>query len=232
MRTLIHLTSKTGPDIAGPEAETLCLIYMLLLHEYGIDHYRHISITLVGAGDDEVVTKYPGKKIAVGLRYPVPEDLALKGVDGRKRVRLDAIHAALLRVAAFEHKLDADLLEGIRRRILKNDLSFEFVCQREMRGRVQATLVVHADVTGLDYYVMAGEGGRVRFKLWIYSRSASVAQFVEDPLQLAWKDDDQLIISGRSMEEEICVLVKEGRAWSRRVDRHVRVKGARKVLMA
>jgi hypothetical protein len=232
MRTHLHLTSTSGPEIAGPEAEALCLIYSFLLHACGLDHYKRISITLLGEDKEEAVMKSPGKKIEVGIRNPLPEDLSSKGREGRSKAFLEVIHAAMLRVAAFEYKLDAGVLEGIRKRMLQSDVSFEFALQSETRGDVQATLRVHADMNRLDYYVLVVEGGRVKFKLWIYSRSTSGMNVSDVVLDLVWKDENELVISGRSMEVEIHVLIREGRAWSRRVGRYVRVRTARKVVMA
>ncbi|MDO6432996.1 hypothetical protein Q4E93_20475 [Flavitalea sp. BT771] len=232
MRTQLHLTSTSDPAIAGPEAEAFCLIYSFLLHACGLDHYKRIDITLVGADKDEGVTKYPGKKIAVATRYSLPEDLAAKGREGRSKAFLEVIHAALLRVAALEYKLDAGVLESIRKRMLHSEPSFEFACQSVTRGAVQATLRVHADMTRLDYYVLVVEGGRIKFKLWIYSRSTSGVNVADVALDMTWKDDNELVISGKSMDVEIHVLINEGRAWSRRVPRNGRVRTARKVVMA
>ena len=223
--------STSGPAIAGEETAPLCLIYSFLLHACGLDHYKRIAITLLGDNEDEVVTRSPGKKIAVGVRHPLPEDIAAKDHEERNKAFLEVIHAGLLRVAAFEHKLDAGVLESIRKR-MKSDLSFEFACLSAMMGPVQATLRVHADMDRLDYYVLVVEGGRIKFKLWIYSRSTSGVHVADVLLNMVWKDENELVISGKGMEVEVHVLIQEGRAWSRRVGRIGKVRRARKEVMA
>lgn len=204
MRTKLFLHPAAPHEAGCTEAGALCLMYMSLLHEYGQDHYKQISIY---EGMTESVVR-TGKHVCVKLKY----DSERRDVE-KNRIRLEIIHAALLRVAVFENKLDLQVLDRIRQRILESEFMLEIVYRKERRkdGTV-AKIVVHPEMEWFDYYVVVEERGVESFKLWIHSGEPDVEEMAALFATMEWKNNNELVIIRQSLEAEIRVFVKERRA--------------------
>jgi hypothetical protein len=214
MYTEIRLGSVIVHGVGGPEAAAMDMIYICLLHEVGQDVYRRIGINQIGEDLDEFVTKEPGNKIHVNIRYPAYVDFELKSVDDKNKIRLDVIHTALLRVAEYDKKLNVDQLEAIRKKILDNNFSFEFVCQsyiNKTNRNLIAKVVVHPEIDRFNYYAIIEEDEKLRCRVHIYNGRTGVF-FGEDFFSHGkWKGTDELVISGKQKEVDICIFINECR---------------------
>jgi len=159
--------------------------------------------------------KDPGNKIHVNIRYPAYMDFESKSVDEKNKIRLDVVHAALLRVADYDKKLDIDQLEAIRRKVLDNNFSFEFVYKSYVNKKNEsliAKIIVHPEMESFKYYAIIEENGKIRCRVDIYNGRTGVF-FGEDFFsQGKWKGTNEFIIWGKRKEVEIHVLVDECRA--------------------
>lgn len=214
MKTEIRLGSIVGHGVGGHEAASMDMIYICLLHEFGQDVYKRIGINQIGADLDEFVMKEPGNKVHVNIRYPAYEDFELKSVEEKNKIRLDVIHTALLRVAEYDKKLNIEQLEAIRRKILNNSFSFEFVCKtyvNKKKKNLVAKVVVHPDIDRFDFYAIIEENRKVVCRVHIYNGRTGVF-FGEDFFSYGkWEGENELIIWGKMKEVEIHILVAECR---------------------
>lgn len=214
MKTEIRLGSVVPHGVGGAEAAAMDLIYICLLHEFGQDIYRRIGINQIGEDLNEFVMKEPGNKVHVNIRYPVYDDFELKSVDERNRIRLDIVHSALLRVAEYDKKLDTYQLEAIRKKILDNNFSFEFVFKSHVNkknGNLVAKITVHPEMDRFNYYAVIEENGKVKCRAPIYSGRTGVFFGEEFFFYGKWKRENEFIIWGKGKEVEIHILVDECR---------------------
>lgn len=215
IRTQLRLNSVVPHGVgSGSESLALDLIYAFLLHEFGQDVYRYISINQIGSDLNEFVMKEPGKKIHVNIRYPAHQDFEIKNIDEKNRIRLDVVHAALLRIADFDKKLAVEQLEAIRKKILANNFSFDFVCTSHVNKKASnltAMIIVHPATDRFDYYVLVQEDKKVKCKLHIY-RGRPGLLFTEFFFYGKWKGKSELIIWGKEKEVEIHILIDECKA--------------------
>jgi hypothetical protein len=214
MKTQLRLNSVVPNGVgSGSESLALDLIYEFLLHEFGQDIYRYISINQIGSELNEFVMKDPGNKIHVNIRYPVDEDFELKSVDEKNEIRLDVVHSALIRIAEYDKKLDISQLEAIRKKIIASKFSFDFVCKSYLNKSAPGLvgmIIVQPTVEKFDYYVLIEEEKKVKCKLLIYNGRPGV-HYSDFFFYGKWKGKNELIIWGKSKEVEIHILVDECR---------------------
>jgi hypothetical protein len=215
MTTQLRLNSVVPHGVgSGSESLALDLIYEFLLHEFEQDIYRYISINQIGSELNEFVMKEPGNKIHVNIRYPAHEDFESKSVDEKNEIRLDVVHTALLRVAEYDKKLDIEQLEAIRKKIIANNFSFDFVCRSHVSKQapnLTGMIIVHPAMDKFDYYVLIEEDKKPKCKLHIYNGRPGV-HFTEFFFNGKWKGENEFIIWGKGKEVEIHILVDECRA--------------------
>lgn len=214
MKTEIRLGSVVAHGVGGPEAAAIDLIYICLLHEFGQNIYRRIGINQIGEDLNEFVIKESGNKIHVNIRYPAYEDFEARSIQEKNEIRLDVVHAALLKVAEYDKKLDIHQLEAIRRKILDNNFHFEFVCKSYVKKNENTLIkvVVHPEIDRFNYYAIIEEHGKIRCKIHLYS--GRTATFFGEGFFFygKWKGENEFIIGGKRKEVEIHILVDECRA--------------------
>lgn len=214
MKTEIRLGSVVPHGVGGPEAAAMDLTYICLLHEYGQDIYRRIGINQIGEDLNEFVIKEPGNKIHVNIRYPAHKNFESKSAEEKNKIRLDVIHAALLRVAEYDKKLNVHQLEAIRKKILDNNFSFEFVFKSHINKKNEnlvAKISVHPEMARFNYYATIEENGKVKCRVRIYNGQTSVFFGEDFCFYGKWKGENQFIIWGKKKEVEIRILVDECR---------------------
>jgi hypothetical protein len=214
MKTEIRLGSVVPHGVGGAEAAGMDLIYTCLLHEFGQDIYKRIGINQIGEDLNEFVIREPGDKIHVNIRYPAYEDFESKSVEEKNKIRLDVMHAALLRVAEYDKKLDIYQLDAIRKRILDNDFSFEFVLKSHASKKDEnlvAKITVHPEMDRFNFYAIIEENGKVKCRVPIYNGRTGVFFGEEFFFYGKWKGKNEFIIWGKKKEVEIHILVDECR---------------------
>ena len=209
MDTQIRLGSVIPHGVGGPEAGAIDLIYYFLLREYGQNSYNHIFINQIGEDLNEIILKQ-GKQININIRYPAQEDFELKSDYEKNRIRLDVTHAALLRIAEKEKKLDIQILEIIKNKILENNFSFDFVLKtfkNKKPDNLFAKLIVQPKASSFLYYIQIEEDEKVKCKLPIYNGFTNTF-YVRKLFGIGkWKKNNDFILKGKNGEVEIHIIV-------------------------
>lgn len=212
MKTEVRLGSVVKHGVGGPEAGAIGLIYSNLLHEHGQDFYKRIGINQVGEDLNEFITKEPGNKIHVNIRYPVFEDFESKQLDEKNKIRLDVIHSSLRRIADYDKRLNVIQLELIREKILENNFSFKIMCKSfvsTVSKDLVAKIIVHPEMNKFDYYVLIENQGKVICDQWIYSGITDLIYFPELFSEARWKDAKELVLTGKRKEVEIKIMIDD-----------------------
>jgi len=209
MATQIRLGSVVPHGVGGPQAGAIDLIYYFLLNEHSQNPHSYIFINQIGDDLDEVIIK-KGKEIYINIRYPAPDDFESKNEDEQNRIRLDVIHLALLRIAAKEKKLNIQILETLKNRILENNFSFYFVFKtfiNKKNNDLIAKLVIHPNPDAFEYFIHIEEQGKLKCKLPIYNGFTNII-YVADLFWFGkWKNDNDFVLTGKKKEIEIHIKV-------------------------
>jgi hypothetical protein len=195
---------------ASPECTALELIYIFLLERFEQNYYKRIIINQIGDDLEEFVLKEPNKKIHVNIRYPVYVDFEKKSIQERNMIRLDIIHNALLRVAAYDKKLNSAKLEAIRNEILEKDFQFEFPINTfiaKSTADLVGKLTVIPNIDRFDFYVTIKESGDEKCRIHIYSGRPVVFCGEDFFFKGVWKNQNQLSLSGKQKEIETIISV-------------------------
>ena len=189
------------------------MIYTSMLNEFGQGYYRYIGINQIGDELNEFVMKEAAKTIHVNIRYPVFNDFESKSTGEKNRIRLDVIHAALVRIAEYDKKFDVRVLESIREKILEKDFSFEFICKSfvyKKTGVRVAKIVLQPEMNKFNYYVIIEDAGKAIRRLLMYVGLTDAIYVPKLFSEGKWKSENEIIIKGKLNEVEISVTVNEG----------------------
>src|SRR5688572_24826744 len=179
--------------------------------EYRQDAYSCIFISQIGDDLNEAITKN-GREIYINVRYPAPIDFELKSDHEKNLIRLDVMHAGMLRLALKEKKLDPQILETIRNKILENDFCFEFEYNRYIHKKNKdliAKLIVHPKNNSFQYYIQIEKNGQTKCKQLIYNGFTNLF-YVDDLFKKGkWKNDNNFILTGTKGEVEIHITIDQ-----------------------
>jgi len=213
MKTQLRLNSVILHGVgSGPESGAIDLIYAFLLTEFEQDIYRYISVNQIGNDLKEFVMKEPGNKIHVNIRYPADEDFEKNSVDEKNLIRLDVIHTALLRVANQYGKLEIQRLEQIKEKIINNNFSFDFVYKiykYKKNYNIIAKIIVHPEMDRFNYFLLVEENQKVKCRMKLYCGLTNLFYYSDLFSIVKWKSMNELIITGKAKEVEICITVNE-----------------------
>ncbi|PZP46662.1 MAG: hypothetical protein DI598_11815 [Pseudopedobacter saltans] len=198
-----RLFSTIENGINGAECYALDLIYICLLREFGQNAYTRIA---VNQSDDvnEAIIKDPGNRIHCNIRYPSFPDFFEKSPKERNLIRLDCIHTALLRIAAYDKKLEVDKLENIKNKILKKNFSFEFLCKAfpyaKDKGFV-AKIIVNPQIDKFVYYLQVEVNNLIKCKIEFFN-GITANHFGEELFNTCkWINNNQLVIYSKNDHE-------------------------------
>ncbi len=213
MKTQLRLNSVVLHGVgSGPESGAIDLIYSFLLTEFEQDIYMYISINQIGNDLKEFVMKEPGNKIHVNILYPAYEDFETKSVGEKNLIRLDVIHTALLRVANQYGKLEIQKLEEIKEKIINNNFSFDFICKAypyKKNDNLVAKIIVHPEMDRFNYFLLVEENQKVKCRIKLYCGLTNLFYYSDLFSTVKWKSMNELIITGKAKEVEICITVNE-----------------------
>ena len=212
MKTQLRLNSIVLHGVGGFESGAIDIIYAFLLTEFKQDIYSNIFINQIGTDLKEFVMKEPGNKIYVNIRYPAHEDFEIKSVSQKNLIRLDVIHTALLRVANQYGKLEIEKLVEIKEKIISNNFSFDFICKEypyKKNDNLIAKIIVHPEIDRFNYFLLVEENQKVKCMIKLYCGLTNLFYCSDLFSTGKWKSMNELIITGKAKEVEICITVNE-----------------------
>ncbi len=211
---IIRIGSVVPNGVGGPNAGALDLIYSYLLQEFQEDKYDHININQIGDDLEEFIMKTGKNDIHINLRYPVFKDFENKSALEQNRIRLDAVHSALTKIAEHDDKLDINKLKAIRNKILANNFSFNFI-YKQYANKIDKSLlgkiIISPEIEAFKIYISIMKNEEEKCKLLIYSGIPTDFYFSDLFFYGKWKNKDEFVISGKRSEIEIHVFPNECR---------------------
>lgn len=201
---LLHLDSVVPNGVGGPEAGMISLIYSFLLSECGLDFYKYIHINQIGDDLDEVIIN-KGKEVYINIRYPAHSDFNLKNAVEKNIIRLEIVHAALLRIAAKNDKINVDVLGAIKERIIKSNFLFEIIYNayhNKKKENLIAKVIIQPASEKFNFYVTITDDQMEKCRILIYEGKPT-DYYVDDLFYYGkWKNENEFILSGKQSEIE------------------------------
>ncbi|MBN9352181.1 MAG: hypothetical protein J0H55_15995 [Chitinophagaceae bacterium] len=204
---ILRLESSINSGISGHGSGLIEIIYSFLLPEYKINFFDTIHVNEIGYDLKESVLKV-GRNVYINLWWPMSVNFESVKEEEKKFIRLRLVHRALMMLADEDERINKDALEEIRKRILKNNFSFEFVMEElpnELLPDIEAKLVVVPENSLFNIFLYVYKMKERTCRLLIY-QGIPVPIYLNDLFSSAgWKDAHHLIISGSNSEVTIKV---------------------------
>ncbi len=198
---------------SSSEASAIELIYAILLRRFDADVYS-FSINQIGNDLEEFILKEPGNKIHINFRYPAYKDFESKTVQERNLIRLEVIHAALLKIAENDSKVAADKLNLIKEDIIENDFNYEFQVKQFTNRKnkdLVAKIILHPRVDKFVYYISIENKGQEFLRLLLYNGLPGYDYFTKFFQKGKWRGENEVIITGKDNIVETHVLLDQKR---------------------
>jgi hypothetical protein len=177
----------------------------MLLTQYGVNAYSHISINQIGDDLNEFI-ETKGKKVHINIRYPATTGFRKKTEKEKQIIQLETIHAAVVRIADEKGLIETATLENVRQKILDNNFSFEFDISKKVtnpkRIDLSAKIIIKPLTDKFEYYLILMENNTLKCRILLYS---GVTEYYVFPLlfhQMKWKNENELIINGKEPHVE------------------------------
>jgi hypothetical protein len=208
---IINLGSVVKNGVEGPENGAINLIYSYLLQENGLNFYNRIKINQIGDDLEELIMR-EYKKIHISIRYPADPDYDNKKVSEKNNIRLNIIHAALLRLANFDKRLDVDKLETIRSKILENNFAFDIPYKSFVNPKQKnqvAKIIIQPHEHTFAFYAIIEEAGKEKCKILLYNGKTTDYYITAFFSYGKWRGINSIVISGKYKEAEMHVDVNK-----------------------
>jgi len=208
---IINLGSVVKNGVEGPENGAINLIYSYLLQEYGLNFYNRIKINQIGDDLEELIMR-ENKKIHINIRYPADPNYVNKPISEKNIIRLNIIHAALLRLAHAYNRLEVDKLEAIRNKILENnfiiDIPYKNIINPKQKDQV-AKITIQPQENTFTFYVTIEEEVKGKCKILLFNGKTSDYYITALFSYAKWYGTGKVVISGKYKEVEMHVDVNK-----------------------
>lgn len=211
---ILRLESVVPNGVGGPGAGALGLMYTYLLQKHEITYYKFIIVNQIDEDLEEGIFKIGSRAIHVNVRYPASQEFQHMSPNERNLIRIEVIHAGLTELAKFDTRIDTNALNLIKNEILKCNFEFN-IPYKEHRCKsdrsLSAEITIQPSESKFDFYAVFKRDDMEFARYQIFSGRPIV--FYVDALfsNVKWKGTDQLIITGKSPDMEIHVILNENR---------------------
>lgn len=125
-----------------------------------------------------------------------------------RNIRLDVVHAALIRIADHDKKLEVSKLVAIKEMIIENNFSFHFVYssyKSRFNEEMVVKVIIRPETDRFDFYAVVEENGKIRCRILFYQGLPLDTYFPNFFSYGKCENSEQYVISGK--ETEIHVFV-------------------------
>ncbi len=185
------------------------IIYSYLLQSNNQYVHDYIFINEIGEDLDEVILKMGGT-VHINVR-DLEYNNTNKNDNERKIHMLEIINAGLIRIAEKYKKLDVNIIHEIKRKVLENDFSFEFL-YKEFSAKTTPALIgqvlIKPTLKYFEVMVLVQDDNKVKCKIPIYYGMTLDSYLSEFFSKAKWKNN-ALLISGKNKEVTVHVYHNE-----------------------
>jgi hypothetical protein len=211
MRTDLRLASDALISIVeSSEGGAIEAIYSYLMGKYQQDIYKRIVVIQIDTPTNELVLIEKDMEAHVKILYKAPEGFNSFSVEDKNKVRVDCIHAALLKVFQKDRKFNKGKLETIKEEILMKNFFFEIICKKfwNKNKTLLGKLILSPFSDRFEYYVtVTNINNLIKCKIKIYNGKPDIYYFGRLFSFCKWTKNSKIIINGNNKEVEIHIDV-------------------------
>lgn len=208
-----RLVSVDPQGIGNKGNGQIDLLYSSLLNLYGLNYYKSIKVNQIAPnqGIKEFVEIEKGF-VHVNIIYIIDPRFDSLADFEKNKIRLEVIHAGLLRLAKEDDKFAKVKLERIRNEILENKFDFAievFKKENPVDNKFLSKLIIRPQSGYFDFFLQViNEGHRV-CEIHLY-KGKSTPFYVDSFFsKIIWVGINQLIIEGEEKQMRIIIDINE-----------------------
>ncbi len=204
---IFRLISVAPNGIGNKENGLLDLLYSYLLCENGLDYYKYIKVNQIGA--DQGIEEFVDiRKGFVHINIIFNTDLNFDKLNDitKNKLRLDIIHAGLLRLGDKDPKFSKITLEKIKKEILERDFNFELegkIRKNRFDDITSFKLLINPQTKYFDYFFLIQKDGKNLCRIPIYRGKPSTYYLDSFFSTLTWNNESQLTVTGKEKQMKI-----------------------------
>jgi hypothetical protein len=201
---IFRLISVDPHGIGNKENGLLDLLYSYLLWKNGLDYYRFIKVNQIhqDQGIEEFVEIEKGL-VHINIIFNTDPNFDTLNDANKNRIRLDIIHAGLLRLADKDPKFSKTNLEKIKDEILERNFNFELEGQIRKSPFDDTTVcrfLINPQTKYFDYFFLIQKDGSDLCKIPIY-RGKPLTYYLDSFFStVTWNNKNQVVIEGKEKQ--------------------------------
>jgi hypothetical protein len=202
---IFRLISIDPYGVGNEENALVDLLYSYFLGKNGLDHYREIKVNQVHQeqGIEEFVD-IEDKYVHVNIIFNTDPNFDNLDDLSKNKIRLDLIHAGLLRFAEKDNRYPKSILEDIRNEILRNNFNLELLGQVQKNPydeSISYRLVIRPQTKYFEYFFLIQKEGKDLCKIPVYKGKANTFYLAALFSKVMWKTKNKVVIEG--LEEQM-----------------------------
>ena len=161
----------------GLHTKAIALIYEKLLEHNNQNFYSHIGIVQVESIWQEVLFTQR-KEIYINLYYPYYNDFEEKSATDKNLMILDFVHQCLVKIAAFENRLNKEKLLLIKQNILDKKFLYELLVKHNLRktskGIIEAEITVVPEIYFFNLFFTVKRNNKKIWRVNFFQSNTSI----------------------------------------------------------
>lgn len=185
----------------------LNIIYSYLLWKNGLDYYKFVKINQIGREQQvkefvEIQKEY----VHINLIHPTDKNFDLLDDDRKNKIRLEIIHAGLMRLAEVDSRFSISKLNEIRKEVIESNFRIALESNGKINRFDKAVLVkllILPSTTYFDYHLIVQRNEMEICRQFLYRGKPApdiVSYFFSKP---KWKNKNELVIEGQEKQMRI-----------------------------
>jgi len=208
---IFRLISVDPNGIGNKENGLLDLLYSYLLWKNGLDYYSFIKVNQIhqDQGIEEFVEIEEGF-VHINIIFNTDPNFDTLNDAKKNKIRLDVIHAGLLRLADEDLKFSKIILEKIKNEILERDFNFELegkIRKSTFDDKTVCQFLINPQTKYFDYFFLIQKDGNDLCKINIYRGKPSTFYLDSFFSTMIWNNENQVIIEGKEKQMKMILDV-------------------------
>lgn len=208
---IFRLISVDPNGIGNKENGLLDLLYSYLLWKNGLDYYRFIKVNQIhqDQGIEEFVEIEEGI-VHINIIFNTDSNFEALNDVNKNRIRLDIVHAGLLRLAEEDPKFFKATLERIKNEILERNFNFELegeIKESPFDNGTICKFLINPQTKYFDYFFLVLKEGKDLCKVNIYRGKPTTFYLDSFFSTVIWNNKDLITIEGREKQMKMTLNV-------------------------
>lgn len=204
---IFRMTSIDPYGVGNKENGLLDLLYSYFLNKYGLDYYPYLVVNQIHQeqGIEEFVDIQKNEAFVSIVFNTAPSFETLDDLH-KNKIRLDLIHAGLLRLSEKDERFSKSILEKIKREILDSNFTFDLPGEIRKNPKDESTIfrfVLRPHTKYFDHFFLIQRDGKDLCKMHVYRGKPYTSYFESFFSKVTWKPNNRIVIEGKEKQMKI-----------------------------